>query len=129
MTRHLVPWTLAVVFAAVAASAAHVTPGPAVTDSNVAERVRHLRTPAEQLALANYYKDKASSFGARIDFYEGLFRAYEDARGEGIRTAARAGARSPQGGALDAQASRAPGEPRIATARSSPRNSRPIARL
>ena|SRR5678815_555535 len=82
MTRHRVPWTLAVVFAAVAASAARVTPGPAVTDSNVAERVRHLRTPAEQLALANYYKDKAASFGARIDFYEGLFRAYEELEGK-----------------------------------------------
>ena len=82
MTRHLVPWTLALVFAAVAASAARVTPGPAVTDSNVAERVRHLRTSAEQLALANYYKDKAASFGARIDFYEGLFRAYEELEGK-----------------------------------------------
>ena len=51
MTRQLVPWMLAVVFAAVAASAMHVTPGPAVTDSNVADRVRHLQTPAEQLAL------------------------------------------------------------------------------
>jgi hypothetical protein len=35
---------LALIFAAAAATA-RVTPGPTVTDANVAERVAHLRTP------------------------------------------------------------------------------------
>jgi hypothetical protein len=72
---------LAVVLCAVAAMA-RVTPGPAVTDANVDERVRHLETPAQQMALANYYTAKAAAEGPRIEFYEQLFRAYRDLEGK-----------------------------------------------
>ncbi|MBX3025447.1 hypothetical protein KF840_11140 [bacterium] len=65
-----------------AAATARVTPGPAVTDANVLERVRLLRSPAEQLALADYYAAKAAAEGPRIDFYEQLFRAYNALEGK-----------------------------------------------
>ena len=80
------------VLLAAAAAGARVTPGPAVTDETVAERVRDVRTPAEQLALANYYTAKAKGLGERIDFYESLFRAYEALEGreyEALRRQAR----------------------------------------
>ena len=82
MSRRWQGLLLLVVLLAAVAAAALVTPGPAVTDGTVAERVRHLQTPAQQVALAKYYTDKATAFGARIDFYEGLFRAYEDLEGK-----------------------------------------------
>jgi hypothetical protein len=67
---------------AAAGAAARVTPGPAVTDATVDERVRHLATKAEQLALADYYAAKAAAEAPRIDFYEQLFRAYNDLEGK-----------------------------------------------
>lgn len=72
---------LAVLLLATAAAATHVTPGPAVTDANVDERVRHLRTTSDQLALANYYAAKAAAEAPRIEFYEQLFRAYNELEG------------------------------------------------
>lgn len=65
-----------------AAAAGLVTPGPAVTDATVADRIRHLRTPAEQLALADYYAAKAAAEEPRIAFYESLYRAYNDLPGK-----------------------------------------------
>jgi hypothetical protein len=79
MRRVAIP--LALILAAAAATA-RVTPGPTVTDANVAERVAHLRTPAEQLALADYYAAKAAAEGPRIEFYEQLFRAYNSLEGK-----------------------------------------------
>jgi hypothetical protein len=78
------PWLVLVAVLLTAAVGARglVPPGPAVTDANLAERVRHLQTPAEQLALANYYAAKAAAEGPRIDFYEQLFRAYNDLEGK-----------------------------------------------
>jgi hypothetical protein len=76
-----------------AAAVARVTPGPVVTDATVAERVRHLQTPAEQLALADYYAAEAAAETARIEFYEHLFRAYQALEGrdyEPLRVQARA---------------------------------------
>ncbi|MFN8642450.1 MAG: hypothetical protein U0802_12665 [Candidatus Binatia bacterium] len=76
-----------------AAAVARVTPGPVVTDATVAERVRHLQTPAEQLALADYYAAKAAAEQSRIAFYEALFRAYRELPGrdyEPLRVQARA---------------------------------------
>jgi hypothetical protein len=92
MSRPHVVLFLAALLLAVAALA-RVTPGPAVTDATVAERVRTLRTPAEQLALANYYAAKAAAETPRIEFYESLFRAYNDLAGrdyEPLRIQARA---------------------------------------
>lgn len=83
MSRALLWLALAVVLLTVTvATAGYVTPGPAVTDATVAERVRHLRTPAEQRALADYYAAKADAEGPRIAFYEQLFRAYNDLEGK-----------------------------------------------
>lgn len=73
---------LAALLLATTAAAGPITPGPAVTDANVVERVRHLRTRADQLALANYYAAKAAAEGPRIEFYEQLFRAYKDLEGK-----------------------------------------------
>lgn len=70
-----------VVLAAAVAAWARVTPGPTVTDATVAERVRSLLTPAEELALADYYAAEADAEEGRIAFYEGLFRAYNDLPG------------------------------------------------
>jgi hypothetical protein len=81
MSRPHAPFLLAVLLVAVVASGL-VTPGPAVTDANLAESVRHLETPAQQLALANYYAAKAAAEGPRIDFYEQLFRAYNALEGK-----------------------------------------------
>jgi len=91
MSRRHVPAALLVLLLA-AAALARVTPGPTVTDANVVEKVRTLRTPAEQLALANYYAAKADDEQSRIAFYEALFRAYNDLEGrqyEGMRQRAR----------------------------------------
>lgn len=79
---HLWLVLVAVLLTAAVGARGLVTPGPAVTDANLAERVRHLQTPAEQLALANYYAAKAAAEGPRIDFYEQLFRAYNDLEGK-----------------------------------------------
>jgi hypothetical protein len=84
---------LAAVLLTAVAALARITPGPTVTDANVAERVRTLRTPAEQLALADYYAAKAVAEEPRIEFYEQLFRAYRDLEGrdyEPLRQQARA---------------------------------------
>jgi hypothetical protein len=56
--------------------AATVTPGPPVTDADVAARVRGAATAADELALAQYYWQKGAAEGPRIAFYDGLFRAY-----------------------------------------------------
>jgi hypothetical protein len=64
-----------------AAAPGRVTPGPAVTDANLAERVRRLQTPAEQMALGDYYAAEADAEAGRILFYEELFRAYNDLPG------------------------------------------------
>jgi hypothetical protein len=82
MARRHAPLLLAAVALAAVAAAARVTPGPAVTDATVLERVRHLQTPAEELALADYYAAKAAAQGPRIDFYEQLFRAYNGLEGK-----------------------------------------------
>lgn len=92
MSRSHVVLSLAALLLAVAALA-RVTPGPAVTDATVAERVRHLQTPAEQLALADYYAAKAAAETPHIEFYEKLFQAYRDLEGkdyEPLRVQARA---------------------------------------
>ena len=75
------------------AALARVTPGPVVTDATLAERVRHLQTPADQMALADYYAAEAAAEQSRMDFYEQLFRAYNDLPGktyEPLRVQARA---------------------------------------
>ena len=92
MSRSHVALSLAALLLAVAALA-RVTPGPVVTDATLAERVRHLQTPAEQMALADYYAAKAAAEESRMAFYEELFRAYNDLEGktyEPLRVQARA---------------------------------------
>lgn len=76
-----------------AAALAGVTPASPVTDATVADRVRHLQTPAEQRALAEYFTAAAAAEAPRIAFYEALFRAYRDLPGkeyEPLRVQARA---------------------------------------
>ena len=69
------------VLLAAAAALAGITPGPTVTDATVVERVRALRTRSEQMALAEYYAAAADAEVARIEFYERLFRAYNELEG------------------------------------------------
>lgn len=92
MSRPHAALFLAALLLAVAALA-RVTPGPVVTDATVAERVRHLQTPAEQMALADYYAAKAAAEESRIAFYDSLLHAYKALEGrdyEPLRVQARA---------------------------------------
>jgi len=62
--------------------AATITPGPPVTDADVAARVRSARTAGDELALAQYYWRRAAAEAPRIEFYEQLYRAYHGLEGK-----------------------------------------------
>jgi len=65
-----------------ALAAAGVTPGPAVTDANVAARVHGTLSPPDNLALAHYYQTEAKAEAARIDAADRLLRAYNGLEGK-----------------------------------------------
>ena len=62
--------------------AAMLTPGPPVTDADVLARVRSAATPAEEMALSQYYWRKAAAEAPRIAYYDELFRTYMDLEGK-----------------------------------------------
>lgn len=60
---------------------AAVTPGRPVTGATVEARVAALLTPADHLALTEYYRAEARAQAARIDAAERLLRAYMQLEG------------------------------------------------
>jgi hypothetical protein len=51
--------------------------GP-VTDSNIAERVAQMKTPAEHQAIAAYYQSKAAAASAEVARHQAMLKGYEN---------------------------------------------------
>lgn len=68
---------LAIAALAVLGATPTARPPAPLTDATVAERVAAAHTVADHRALAAYYRDKALAEGPRIDYFDRLFRGYQ----------------------------------------------------